>query len=54
MIITKKEEVTIIEVESTTLTSANAKEFKLNLEKEIENETHILLCLLYTSDAADE
>ena len=45
MIITKKEEATIIEVESTTLTAANAKEFKLNLEKEIENETHILLDL---------
>ncbi len=45
MIVTKKQEATIIEVEFTTLTAANAKEFKAKLEKEIEDETNVLLDL---------
>lgn len=45
MIISKKDKATIIEVEATTLTAANAKEFKASLEKEIESETNIILDL---------
>jgi len=45
MIVTKKDEATVIEIEVTTLTATNAKEFKVKLEKEIENETNILLDL---------
>jgi len=45
MIITKKPEATVIEVEATTLTASNAKEFKASLEKAIEDETNIILDL---------
>lgn len=45
MLITKKGQVTILEVEFTTLTATNAKEFKKKLESALENETNILLDL---------
>ena len=45
MIITKNPEATVIEVEATTLTASNAKEFKASLEKAIEDETNIILDL---------
>ena len=45
MIVTKKDEATVLEVECTTLTATNAKEFKTKLEKEIEGEINILLDL---------
>jgi len=45
MIVTKKDEATVIEAECTTLTAANTKAFKANLEKEVENATNILLDL---------
>ncbi|MBI9093390.1 MAG: STAS domain-containing protein [Sphaerochaeta sp.] len=49
MIVTKKEEATVIEVEFSTLTATNAKEFKAKLEKEIENATNVLLDLHNTT-----
>ncbi|MDY0287615.1 MAG: STAS domain-containing protein [Sphaerochaeta sp.] len=45
MLVTKKDQVTILEIEFTMLTATNAKEFKAKLEKAIEHEKYILLDL---------
>lgn len=45
MLITKKGQVTVLELEYTMLTAANAKEFKAKLEKAIEQEKYVLLDL---------
>ncbi len=45
MIVIKKEEATILEVEFTMLTANNAKEFKKRIEKEIEHDKYIVLDL---------
>ena len=45
MIVTKKDEATVLEMEFTTLTAANAKDFKAKLEKAIDDETNVLLDL---------